>query len=278
MKYIQKTTEPQFLTDYRNDRESENETKTHKEIWDDFGKKKDENGKSLSNELWDILWKEQGGICAYCGSRIDNMHGNDDFFNDNTNVNRLEKGTKRREHMQPKSLEIHRDKIFLYSNLLAVCQGNEVPNQRNNPNNFHCDAKKKEKPIPNLIFPTNPNCESVFKYEEENDENEDLVRIIPINDIKDNDISTAIEKILGLNFKTLKERRYKAKEISSDILSEFRNKALSENALKEQLEKRIIVQDTKNEKGSFKECTFVTKYFLQKALNEIKNTEGVKKI
>ena len=214
------------------------------------------------------MWKEQGGICAYCGSRIDNVSRNDDFFLNNND--RLEKGTTRREHLNPKSLSDHRDKILLYSNLLAVCQGNEVPNQQNNPNDFHCDAKKKKDEIPSSIFPTNPNCELNFGYEE--DENDDMIKII--TDVRNDKGENPIEINLGLNFRILKERRYTAKEKSSDIVSEFKTKNLKRDKLLEELEKSMISQYTKDESGRFQECCFVTRFFLQKEIDKLRENKN----
>ena len=152
-----------------------------------------------------FLWQEQGGICAYCGSRIDNKDRNDPFFDLPENNNRLEKGTRRREHIAP--LATNPEKMLDYYNLLGVCQGNEKKGEIEH----HCDKEKDDNEI--FILPTMPDCEDFFKYEEV--DIFDGIEIIGENTDAINTIKT-----LNLNFKVLQERRFKPKEKASIIISE----------------------------------------------------------
>ena len=134
------------------------------------------------------LLKEQGYLCAYCGSKIED--------NENLGNHRV-----RLDHIIPKSIAI--EGTFNYYNIVTACTGGEYtwhtiqPNEtiesisqkygtdantleRFNPNvNFttgdiidvqiavsiriaHCDVKKSDKQ--HVIKPTDVNCQSKFSY------------------------------------------------------------------------------------------------------------------
>lgn len=112
MRYIQKqeydksiSEELQAFEDWKVAQEIDakvaDESVSFKVIWSIF---RDDN-KAQYDKLKAILVKEQGYLCAYCGSRI--------LENHNTPV----------EHIAPKSLSENKDKILSYHNLVAVCKG-----------------------------------------------------------------------------------------------------------------------------------------------------------
>jgi uncharacterized protein (TIGR02646 family) len=262
MKYIKKEQEPDFLSEYRKKQEEENKNKTHKQIWESFGKTKE------SQTLWNILWKEQGGICAYCGSLIDNsqqVNGITQSRKEFDDDDRDEKNKKRREHLNPKSEPKYKDIILSYYNLTAVCQGNE----NHGRDVWHCDKEKQSKEI--SIFPTDVKCEDFFHYDIKIKEDKDLkeVEIIGIGEEAEDTI-----KKLRLDIEKLNKRRYIAKVEADEFVSKNKKsievkRILNKNEkLIELIEKRInnIYHDLE-----LSECCFVTKFFLQKRLSYLKS-------
>ena len=108
--------------------------------------------------LRDSLLKEQGYLCAYCMSRID------------------EKNIKI-EHYVPQNNENELD----YKNLLAVCEGNSFGNEDKYQ---HCDTKKGNKTL--KIDPQNKYHISKISYKPDgtiysNEFNDDLNKILNLN-------------------------------------------------------------------------------------------------
>lgn len=265
MKYIQKNdNEPQFLIDYRNTTEIGNQSKSHKDIWNSFTKLHGE-------DCWDILWKEQGGICAYCGSRIDNKDGNYTF-----DENRNEKGQKRREHLKPKSKAEYRNDILSYFNLVAVCQGNSTKGVNKGKNNLHCDARKDKDLI--AIFPTDEDCEDFFEYEEviENVEifgtQQRIVVAIKIVGKNQDARNTIVTLNLDYNFLRQRRNKYNVADVQirnflKRILKTDNRKEEQDKILIEELEKYVI---NIYQKSVLEECCFVTKFFIQKEIEDLK--------
>jgi uncharacterized protein (TIGR02646 family) len=253
-----------------------------------------------SEEVWSLfrspekdlfrtaLWKEQGAICAYCGSII----------GDNTHV--------RLDHIIPKSLKIK--DVFDYYNLVAACSGGEYvwhtvlqgetadavaqkygtdvsTIQRLNPNmrietgalsiqtlnphlSFemgiaievkiavaarwtHCDVKKGD--TQHDIKPTDFDCQTKFGYLKNNGE------IIAISHLLE--ANQTIE-VLGLNTPLLKEKRLKML---------FRINAFVKNIQKiapSRLKDAIInkKQQLYSNPEKLPEMVFVTEYFLDSYL------------
>ena len=261
MKYIEKSHEPDFLVSYRNRQsviDSLNNATTNRELRQIF---RDFNGE-YGKDIWDILWKEQGGICAYCGSKIDNKDKNHTFFALSDNNSRNEKGKVRREHLI--ALSTDKEKILSYFNLVAVCQGNEKTGEVE----FHCDKKKDKNLI--SIFPTNPNWEDFFSYKETEEEFDG----IQIEGITGDAIDTISEKKLNLNIKLLQRRRFDNNQ-APQIISSFKRRSKGDRKI-------VIVELEKTVENIYKkieldECCFVTKFFLQRAIENLKNeqhTEG----
>lgn len=90
---------------------------------------------SATPELKEALLQEQGHLCCYCLSRIDE--------------------TKMKvEHWKPRK---YKDFVFKYSNLMAACEGSFC-------GEHHCDTLKEDTEI--QINPTDRknNVESIIKY------------------------------------------------------------------------------------------------------------------
>jgi uncharacterized protein (TIGR02646 family) len=112
MRYIQKqeynkgiSEELQAFEDWKVAQEIDakvaDENISFKTIWSIF---RDDN-KEQYDKLKAVLVKEQGYLCAYCGSRIG--------IDSNTPI----------EHIAPKSLPENKDKVLSYHNFVAVCKG-----------------------------------------------------------------------------------------------------------------------------------------------------------
>lgn len=88
-----------------------------------MGQSSDERWRALlpfqKRALWDALLVEQGGVCAYCCSRL--------------------LSEQRIEHWAPRALRP--DGVLDYDNLLAVCSGARVPAIE------HCDRRKRARPM-----------------------------------------------------------------------------------------------------------------------------------
>lgn len=114
MIHIQKKREPKVFTEYRLS----------------AGATYDGMDSDVKSELIKSLIEEQGSLCAYCMSRI-------------------ECDKARIEHFLPQSK--YPDLQLEYSNLLAVCQGQEKHGEKMRESEKTCDAKKENKII--LINP-----------------------------------------------------------------------------------------------------------------------------
>lgn len=133
MKYIQKNAPPKSLEEYKI-----TEGATFKDL--------DKNHTSIKREVKNSLIEEQGGICCYCGTRIDRT---DSMI----------------EHFKPKAKGYFPELQLEYSNLLASCLGGQINRQTNRRFPLCCDANKKNRVIE--VSPTDPDCESYFKYDDD---------------------------------------------------------------------------------------------------------------
>lgn len=131
MKYIQKSAPPESLEEYK---------KTEGASFDDLS----DNHTNIKRELKNSLIAEQGGICCYCGTRIDRT---DSMI----------------EHFKPKAKNCFPELQLEYSNLLASCLGGAVERRTNKKFPIFCDANKRDRVI--NVSPTDPDCESYFEYD-----------------------------------------------------------------------------------------------------------------
>ena len=149
-------------------------------------------------DLKQQLYNDQGGICCYCGMKLEYP------FNPQFRV----------EHVKPK--EAYRELVGEYENLLLSCRATkeELENRGNIHNKeerkkyFHCDEAKGAKEI--TYSPLNPNCENAYIYGLDGS-------ITGIDDAAKKDIET-----LGLGCDYLKRRRSEAISVwlDGDISSE----------------------------------------------------------
>jgi uncharacterized protein (TIGR02646 family) len=187
MKHIIKGQEPQELIDYK-DKANENWKPNFKEL-----------DKEMKQVLYQDLMKEQGYLCCYCESRLEN---------NNYHI----------EHLQPKS-DPTVDPLD-YSNLLCSCQRNL---QKGEPR--HCGNLKGDSILP--ISPLDPNCESYFTFNFDGK--------IKASQ-KDDQAAKDTIKILGLDIPKLQAMRKAAiepflnEEISNEDLKIFIKDYLSQDS------------------------------------------------
>jgi uncharacterized protein (TIGR02646 family) len=163
--------------------------------------------------LKEQLYEDQGGICCYCGMKLDYP------FDPQYRV----------EHVIPK--EIHRELVGEYKNLLLSCRATKEETDARNAapkktrrDFMHCDEKKGSSEI--TYSPLAHECEAVFVYKQNGE-------IVGTNENATNDIKT-----LGLNCNYLVRRRKEALEVlfdgdellSDDLLREFKEKVMTRDA------------------------------------------------
>lgn len=163
--------------------------------------------------LKEQLYEDQGGICCYCGMKLDYPFA----------------PQYRVEHVIPK--EIHRELVGEYKNLLLSCRATKeetdarcVAPRKKRKDFMHCDEKKGSSEI--VYSPLVPACETVFVYKQDGS-------ISGVNQNADNDIKT-----LGLDCAYLVRRRKEALEVlfdgedllSEDLLREFKEKVMIRDA------------------------------------------------
>jgi len=133
------------------------------------------NGKIDYNkrELKGSLNSEQGFICCYCQRRI----GDREFDHDI-------------EHLIPKSTDPEKY-TFNYSNVCISCKYEPYVNHQNESkvkrplNNATCNEARGNSPL--LIFPTNKDIETKFRYAEDgkiygiNSESEEAIKLLNLN-------------------------------------------------------------------------------------------------
>lgn len=168
--------------------------------YNDF--KLDRSATSIKYSLKEQLLREQGYICCYCGTRIEN--------NIQTVI----------EHIYPKTNNDYKHLELEYTNLLVSCKGgqNERRAARREGRSeediklipLHCDTSKDDKIIP--IIPLQSDCEKCFMY---NNDGEILV--------EEESPAEITCKILNLNNRVLKNLRAKAFEVYSMDFLELDN-------------------------------------------------------
>lgn len=144
------------------------------------------------------MFKEQGGVCCYCGMKLDYPFD----------------PQHRLEHVSPK--EKHRELVGEYKNLLLSCRANksevelrDKAAKKERKKLIHCDEAKGSAEI--SYSPLKKTCESAFIYTIDGE-------IHPKDELAEKDIKT-----LGLDGPYLTTRRKKAIEslvIGEDVLSE----------------------------------------------------------
>ena len=202
MRWIQKKEdEPACLQDWKVQREEMlanqpvRKERTGTQLWDEFGGE-------VKQTLKEVLVREQGFLCCYCGSRI-----------------LASSSSAHLEHLLPK--DEFPEKVYDYHNLLASCNGGEkavvyensdnkdlrevaqlfgiseadLPSQASSAKRFvtvvpqlkerHCGHKKGNKTID--ISPMDPACGEFFKYRtfdgkiEVSEENRQTVELLGLN-------------------------------------------------------------------------------------------------
>jgi uncharacterized protein (TIGR02646 family) len=128
MKHIKKDKEPKSLSEW-NQKPGKRTSN-----WKSFDR-------SVKNDVFFSLLKEQGYICCYCGISI---------TRNNCHI----------EHYKPKS--IYPDLTYQYINLITSCQGED---EQRPTKPVHCGHKKNNWYDEDLmVSPLDPNCDKYFKY------------------------------------------------------------------------------------------------------------------
>lgn len=163
--------------------------------------------------LKEQLYEDQGGICCYCGMKLDYP------FDPQYRV----------EHVLPK--ESHRALVGEYKNLLLSCRATKEESDARNAaprkkrkDYLHCDEKKGSSEI--TYSPLNPECETVFVYKQDGS-------ICGANQSAIKDIET-----LGLDCDYLVRRRKEVLEVlfdgdellPEDLLRVYKEKVMTRDA------------------------------------------------
>lgn len=211
--------------------------------------------------LRDSLLKEQGYLCAYCMSRIDNK--------EITNVRQIEQDT---EVKQDTKIEQHikiehyvsrnNENELDYKNLLAVCGGNSGGNDEKHQ---HCDTKKGNKTL--KINPQNKCHISQISYESDgtiysrNEEfNYDLNVTLNLNDD---------EGYLKNNRKTaLNALKKEIKQVKDKLKDKVKNKNEILEHLREYLRQALDRFTNLNKDGKLIPYCGIVIEFLEKKINE----------
>ena len=194
MKYIQKSAEPTSLSTWKIKQGAKIPT------WKSFGRT------VVKGQLLEILLKEQGYICCYCGVAID-------------------KGNCHIEHFKPQGKD--ETVRFDYFNLIVSCQGEDQ--QPRVP--VHCGHKKDQWYDEKLLVsPLIANCVDFFKYSAAGE-------ILPTEESsKKLAAETTIEN-LSLNIPKLQRMRQAAIDAELELLEndDFNEEEIS-NIIKDYLE------------------------------------------
>ncbi|MDD4856142.1 MAG: hypothetical protein PHQ22_04775 [Sulfuricurvum sp.] len=170
------------------------------------------------------LLEEQGFLCAYCMSKINC---------DNIKI----------EHWRSQSKKKYPFLQLAYSNLFAVCNGNE----NNPPSNQYCDTKKGNKDLKFNLANQNLNIEEIVYYSSSGE----------IKSI-DADFEDELNEVLGLNISQLKDSRKK-------VLDSIINIIMNQND-KHSIQNFIQRWSSIDSSGHKKPYCAVALYFLRKKL------------
>ncbi len=163
MKYIEKGSEPQSFTDWKNLAN------------DDWKPTFEQLSGQEKKDVKNTLIAEQGGICCYCERKLDY---------DDTHI----------EHLNPQCM--NEEKRLEFNNFLCSCQKNL---QKGEP--LHCGNSKGSQVLP--ITPLDVDCESKFSYTEDGqilgicDDSKKTIEILQLNIDKLNKLrESAIEPFI----------------------------------------------------------------------------------
>lgn len=182
--------------------------------------------------LRDSLLKEQGYLCAYCMSRID----------DEKNI--------KIEHYVPRNNENELD----YENLLAVCKGNSAGNDEKHQ---HCDTKKGNKTLE--IDPKNKYHISQISYKPNG-------TIYSRNEKINYDLNVTLN--LNDDEGYLKNNRKEALSALLKKIKQIKDKVKNKNAILEYLKKTLNFYTNFDENGYKQKYCGIIIEFLEKKLNE----------
>ena len=181
--------------------------------------------------LRDSLLKEQGYLCAYCMSKIDDQH---------TKI----------EHYEPRNKENELN----YKNLLAVCEGNFSGNDEKHQ---HCDTKKGNKTLE--IDPKNKYHISQISYKPNG-------TIYSRNEKINYDLNVTLN--LNDDEGYLKNNRKEALSALLKKIKQIKDKVKNKNAILEYLKKTLNFYTSLDEKGELQPYCGILIEYLEKKINK----------
>lgn len=224
MKRIQKDPEPNLLVQYR---------ATPLSSYGGLNQ-------AVKDQLRTSLQTEQGHLCCYCTKRIPEKIKKDENVTYEMKI----------EHFQSQA---HFPQYQLtYANLFGACTGNE-----GKPKHLQtCDTFKGDLVLSLNPTSTNPDCESIIKYDAEG-------RIYSDNE----DITNQLEKVLNLNMQSLKDQR---KEVYLEVQKrvEAEGKAFADNPLKIRFFEREREKWLNLTNNKYKPFCMVAVYYLNKKIRQ----------
>lgn len=205
-----------------------NEPQSLKEVRSTPGSTYDDCNKA---DIRRALLKEQGHICAYCMSRINN------------DLDMMGRPKMNIEHYAAQSGEDGEKLRLNYFNMLGVCTGGE-----GGPAHLmHCDKSRKNTTL--TVDPRTPQCE-------------DLVKFAANGTVfsEDERVETDLNQTLNLNVRSLKSGRAAAIQAAKSTL-----KSYSKGAIQQQLKKL----EQKGSEGKYEVYCQAAIYILRKKLHQL---------
>lgn len=214
-------------------------------------------------ELKQSLYKEQGGICAYCMKRLEDeitpikdreIHvvGGSGYSQEIVK-NKVEHIITQSESKRLGQL----DNDFDYNNMLLCCNGKTV---FKNETNLHCDTLRKNDEL--TLSPLKQDFISAIKYDNSG-------RIY--TDITTWDIE--LSNILNLNCEVMKSNRKSILDaVRSKLIGYNRRRRKTENASfdKAKIEEELHNWNNRDENDLFKPYCGVVTWYLEKKLSQVK--------
>ncbi|MGO1247313.1 MAG: retron system putative HNH endonuclease [Oceanisphaera sp.] len=190
-----------------------------------------ENFTAVKAEIRSYLLREQGYLCAYCMSSIEN-----------------EQLKMKIEHWQ--SQKSHPERQLDYKNMLAVCKGNEGHSKANQ----HCDTRKADLDL--NINPAQPA-----------DVTQEKIKYLGNGKIKADDVALdeQLNQVLNLNYYRLSENRKSVISAVQVILNKEKGKVTAER-----LNKLLQVYQAVDKRDKKRPYCGVAIYYLNKKLNQMR--------
>lgn len=201
------------------------------------------------NSLKKSLLEEQGFLCAYCMSRINESNMKVEHW-------QPQHPTPSNGKLSPQEVEENRKLSIDYKNMLAVCKGNEGSPYKLQ----HCDTHKGNKTLKYNPSDTSHHMKLQISY------------LISSGKIESADAEfcsqlgkdAGEEGVLNLNCERLMNNRLQVIKSINEVLSH-----LEGSASKAVLQKMLNDWSTRDSAGKFKPYAGVAQYFLEKRIRKL---------